>query len=843
MKLIILAFLLISFSLSAQVINPANWPGLVGYWNFDDSNDLIHAGVGNDLVLGGTDQAVAGPDANDGASRIGIGDYYTCTHGISPNGGGSYVNEYTLVVDFKIPQVGQYYCFYQTNMANSNDGELFINPTGKVGISGIGYSYCTLAPNEWYRLVIAVDLGSSFEYYIDGELIHTGVSQSIDGRYSLDPYFHWFRDDNSEDNEFDIAAAGIFDYTLTSTEINQLGGYGHTFPSPPLAGLNPYLQNPTPNSIYVSWHSDELSSTIAEYGTTNQLGQQTTGSYEDISGKKWHTVQLQGLSANTDYFYRCISGNDTSDINTFRTAHMPGTANEHIRFVLIGDSRTDTYQSHYISGQIEQQLISDYGFDWYKQVDFVMHVGDIVTSGSQIGQYQNEYFTPYANLSKNVPFMTSIGNHENENPIYYKYMKYESLTGSPYELPSAYNEKFYKFRLGDCQFIAINSNYQYALAQQTTWFENALTEADADTGIDFVFTYCHHPGHSELWPDGNTSYVQNDIIPTLKQHAKPVMLAYGHSHDYERGEVELDNANSGVKNDMSIVLSGGAGSGLDRWGMYGNQEDYPEVNFTLDHYVYSIIDVDIDNLSLTARTFSFGHTDKQLQNELVDSWYYKKNQAAPDKPVAFDVSGTGTSTITLIASAFSGNDSIFSSEFQLSDIPGDYSSPRIDSVRNKINNYGDTGAPDYLSVNLNEGIVLEAMDISNIYSPTQQYSWRVRYCDHNMKWSEWSDDYFIYPVSVDELKDKGNTLSVNPNPFSSSPEITFTLKKNSTVSLEVFDIDNKLVGVVISEKRLRKGKHKYTWDIDSKSTISSGQYFCRLTSGDKVINAKMVFIK
>ena len=278
-KHLFLTFLLAFFSnfSISQTIDPSQWPGMVGYWNFDDPLNLTQAEVGLDLELFGTDEAVPGPSPDDGATRIGVGDHYKCTHQISPNGGGSFVNEYTLVIDFKIPQIGQYYCFYQTNMTNSNDGEVFINPVGHVGITETGYSYCTLTPNEWYRLVISVDLGNTFNYYIDGELIQEGVSQNVDGRFSLDPYFHWFWDDNSEDNEFDIAAAAVFDYPITADEAALLGGYGHSFPPPPTDYMNPYLQTVTTSSVYICWHSDNLTSTIVEYGTDNTLGQQETG--------------------------------------------------------------------------------------------------------------------------------------------------------------------------------------------------------------------------------------------------------------------------------------------------------------------------------------------------------------------------------------------------------------------------------------------------------------------------------------------------------------------------------------------------------------------------------------
>jgi len=77
---------------------------LVGHWKFDDPNNLTQANVGNDLVLSGSNTAVTGPAAGDGAVNIGPGSYYICPHGMSPSGGGSRVNEFTLVMDVKIPR-------------------------------------------------------------------------------------------------------------------------------------------------------------------------------------------------------------------------------------------------------------------------------------------------------------------------------------------------------------------------------------------------------------------------------------------------------------------------------------------------------------------------------------------------------------------------------------------------------------------------------------------------------------------------------------------------------------------------------------------------------------------
>jgi len=46
-----------------------------------------------------------------------------------------------------------------------------------------------------------------------------------------------------------------------------------------LAHMSPYLQTPTPNSIYVCWHSADSTEPMVEYGTTPALGFSQTGDY------------------------------------------------------------------------------------------------------------------------------------------------------------------------------------------------------------------------------------------------------------------------------------------------------------------------------------------------------------------------------------------------------------------------------------------------------------------------------------------------------------------------------------------------------------------------------------
>ena len=735
---------------------------LVGRWTFDDQTNPLNSTIGNNLMLVGTHQLIAGSAVGDNAVRIGVGSYYRCFHGIAANGGiiPSSVNNYTLLIDFRINSLGAWRSIFQSQPANNNDAECFINSNGNIGIGATGYTPSSVIVGEWYRLVISVKLGTTplinhYDYYIDGLSVLSGTNQSVDGRFSLYPSsglneLLFFSDDNGEDGEIDVAQIAIFNTDLSSSEISALGGFTHGAVS---SGVKPYLQSPTSTSMYINWHSTLPGNTVVKYGITD-LGQQTTGSVEDISGKKWHTVHLTGLQPNTAYMYQCVNGTNVSDTFYLSTPPNPGTSGSHIRFVIIGDSRTDITRTSSQALQMKTKLIELFGADLHNQVDLIFHVGDIVTSGSSINQYEDEYFNPFAPLSSAIPFMVSIGNHENENSNYYKYMKYEDF--SDYTSPNPLAERFYSFYLGNTQFITLNSNSALQNSFQTAWLEDELRESEARGDIDFVFSFSHHPAHSELWPDGNDNYVQNSIIGLLQNYFKTQAHTYGHSHNYERGVIRSTIASS--IGDFRIMLSGGAGCSLDRWGMYPNQQDYQEVHKSLDHYCFVVYDIDVDNKSYIGRMYSFGNEDHPLNCELLDTWHRSLLQPAPDKPVAYSPSSIASTTPILVSSPISGMDSIMSSEIQVTDYPGLYLSPIIDHTRDWENVYGDNGAPNFTPIDLNAGIDLYRYQInSGILQNGSTYGWRVRYRDQNLRWSNWSDEK-VFTV-MNNLPDSANFIA------------------------------------------------------------------------------------
>lgn len=812
-------FLSIIFFCNAQTnFVPTNWSSLVGYWNFDNNANLVEAQIGNNLVSQGTFTQVAGPSATDFAIRKTVGNYFKCTHGLPTN-----VNKYSLMIDFKIQTNGLWYSFFQTSPTNVGDGDLFINTAGQVGVGTLGYSNLSLVPNEWYRLIITVDEENAIKTYLNGTLWNAGAPDVLNGRFSLQNVLLLLADDNGEDNLMDVASIGLFDKPLTAAEVFTIGSLQTATPA--LPDFLPYLQTATPTSIYVSWHSNDLAQNPeVKFGSNaTNLNQTNAGTWEQISGAYyWHTVKLTGLQPDTEYFYQCYNGTFTSTIYSFRTPALKTTSIQHIRMVVLGDNRTDITKTTQNVQQIKSKLVELYGADFHNSVDLILNCGDIVTNGTIVSQYTNEYFNPYAPLTSSIPTMISIGNHEGDSSFFYKYMKYEELTND-YPIGHSYNEKFYNYNYGNTQILALNGNANYKLADQISWIDSRLQESNADANIDFVFSFLHHPGHSEIWPDGNEVFVQNNILPKLKQYPKNALIVYGHSHNYERGSADIATGT----HDMYLELSGGAGAALDRWGMYPNQTDYPEIKVSKDIYCWTLVDIDVDNKSFTAKTFSFGNNNRPVINELVDEFHLYLNQAAPQTPIAVGLENL----TTLVASPMVGLDIAQTCQFQVTATSGNFTTPLINKEQDKYNIYDDTRAPNYTPINKNDGLNISKLDVSTYgLSTGQTYFYKVRYRDENLKWSSWSNEStFVYNTLGVNGKGEPSKygLKVYPNPVVCNAKISLVMPSaTSNAKIQLVDMNGRIVETIF-KGNLEQGLQTIPWE--NKNKLKAGIYIVKLT--------------
>lgn len=96
-------------------------------------------------------------------------------------------------------------------------------------------------------------------------------------------------------------------------------------------------------------------------------------------------------------------------------------------------------------------------------------------------------------------------------------------------------------------------------------------------------------------------------------------------------------------------------------------------------------------------------------------------------------------------------------------------------------------------------------------------------------------------VGVEQFTPMPSSLSLSayPNPFNPSATISFSLSKESGITLSVFDLTGRCV-TTLAEGRWPAGKHSVLFD---GSGLPSGIYFARLEAGGAVRTQKMVLLK
>lgn len=231
-----LSLLLMMFVLPLQV--RAGLPEPKGLWEFS-APDPNSATIGTSLEVVGQSYDIAGIDDEDGARTVEEGSYYVCRHGMAPNGGGTQVNQWTLLIDFSYPEISLtdppngYNDLFQTDPNNTGDSDWTITPAGAIGIGAVGYSGdhgFTTQADTWYRMVVVVDNGNRHDLYVDGVEIFQGNAQGIDGRFSLADTILLFAAGNQDGDDayIDVSMVAIWDTPLSVNEIVTLGQAGET---------------------------------------------------------------------------------------------------------------------------------------------------------------------------------------------------------------------------------------------------------------------------------------------------------------------------------------------------------------------------------------------------------------------------------------------------------------------------------------------------------------------------------------------------------------------------------------------------------------------------------------
>lgn len=218
--------------LSAQAQSTNTNTVILGQWDFDTAQ-LEKATIGLDLQfpgfvptfsiqqIGATNYGVMSFPALTPAQRI-LG-----TFASTNNGGGTNLNQYTILMDVMYPaeSEGTWRSLFNTDKSNTNQADMFIDPDGRIGVNN-DYTGA-LNIGEWYRLAFVVDTANNLiERYINGAPTNSLElpSNSLNGRFSLSEGILFFSDALGDTAPGFVNVIQLRAGLMTTNEVAALGG-------------------------------------------------------------------------------------------------------------------------------------------------------------------------------------------------------------------------------------------------------------------------------------------------------------------------------------------------------------------------------------------------------------------------------------------------------------------------------------------------------------------------------------------------------------------------------------------------------------------------------------------
>ena len=105
------------------------------------------------------------------------------------------------------------------------------------------------------------------------------------------------------------------------------------------------------------------------------------------------------------------------------------------------------------------------------------------------------------------------------------------------------------------------------------------------------------------------------------------------------------------------------------------------------------------------------------------------------------------------------------------------------------------------------------------------------------------DEFYLTSNYNGKIKEVGLTgyklHDIYPNPFNPSSQVSFTLPKESYVSLHAYDVRGERVDTIFEGYQV-KGHHTYTWNA---SSLPSGVYYIKMISDHSSLSTKAMLLK
>lgn len=532
--------------------------------------------------------------------------------------------------------------------------------------------------------------------------------------------------------------------------------------------LTPYLQAPTPTSIYVNWKTESNPESIVEYGSSssdlNSTASGTNKILTDVGypgNYYYHSTKIENLEPNTKYYYRVKTGSKTSDVHSFRTMPLPGQASTqdgHLRFLVLGDNQMrNVPRFDSLVSAAKRKIAEKWGYDKEPSDNIIMTVmvGDQVDVGT-LDHYENVHFKKNTFLSPYLPIQTLVGNHETYGTLgmqaYYDHFVLDEIS---YKGISSGTEDYYANQVGNVLFIATDT--EHPSAQQLNWIMQVIDAANNDETVDWIISLGHRPYQAEQYVGDISPWIRNSVMPVLTTSPKHILHIGAHHHLYHRGQ---------LKDSPTYQIISGGVAWDQYWGM-SVEQDFEDVQKTISNWIYQIIDIDVNNGTFDVENYSIGSVYKWKDNELMDEFHHYKGLTAPEKPeIINDFPEESELPLTIEGSAYqtTTNQNLNTTQFLIS------KTSEFDIIEKEIykdfeNLFGPVGNQVDSTANLNLGIDITKATISANEIPNGNYFVKTRYRDENLSWSEWSDvkEFSIINSIVMNTQIETDTVAYQPN--------------------------------------------------------------------------------
>lgn len=349
--------------------------------------------------------------------------------------------------------------------------------------------------------------------------------------------------------------------------------------------VKPYLQFSTQTSMVVLWETKEEASSVVVFGEARaNVSRAVLDRRVSLPAmRQMHEVLLDGLKAETNYFYQVSSVTAQGDtirsaLYSFKTSVKDSSA---YLFALVGDSQRNS-RTPWAWGKIAERV-------WQDRPNFVIHAGDLVDQGFKKSDWIEDFFPNGHVLMSRIPVYHVLGNHEQDAPFYYQY------TVAP---PPEY---YYTFTYGNTQFFMLDTNRDVQEgSEQYEWLDWALARSTAT----WKMVVHHHPPYSSDSDDHGDSFQglstlgtdARNLVPLYEQYGVDFCL-FGHTHLYERSwPIKEERIN--MKEGVVYINSGGAGGSLEdftpsrNWFTLELQSVHHYCTFSIfgEHLVFKAID-------------------------------------------------------------------------------------------------------------------------------------------------------------------------------------------------------------------------------------------------------------